>query len=75
MNNKDNKAFLKYVRGVNPIKRKNKIKKGIKKIPKESIQKTLKIKKPNMIDNKKNDKIKNSQFVIEIGKTNRNICS
>ena len=36
MNKKDDQIFFKYTQGVEPINRKNRIKKGIKKIPKNT---------------------------------------
>ena len=71
MNKKDDQIFFKYTRGVEPINRKNKIKKGIKRIPKNIIKKIQKIKKPDTIIEKKTEKITNSQYIVETGKKNK----
>ena len=57
MNKKDDQIFFKYTQGVEPINRKNKIKKGIKKTPKNIIRKIQKIKtnKKLMIIGKKDE--------------------
>ena len=52
MNKKDDQIFFKYTQGVEPINRKNRIKKGIKKIPKNTIKKIEKVKKIEIIREK-----------------------
>ena len=41
MNKKDDQIFFKYTQGVKPINRKNKIKKDIKKTPKNIIKQLI----------------------------------
>ena len=71
MNKEEDQIFFKYTRGVEPINRKNKIKKGIKKIPKNIIKKIQKIKKLETIKEKKTEKITSSQYIVETGKINK----
>ena len=71
MNKKNDQIFFKYTQGVVPINRKNKIKKGIKKIPKNIIKKIQKINKPETIKEKKTEKITTPQYLVETGKTNK----
>ena len=71
MNKKDNQIFFKYTHGVEPINRKNRIKKGIKKIPKNIIKQIVKTKQIETIKDKKTENIKKSQFLIETGRTNK----
>ena len=71
MNKKEDQIFFKYTQGVEPIIRKNKIKKIITKTPKNIIIKIQKIKKPETIKEKKTEKITTSQYLVEIGKTNK----
>ena len=71
MNKKNDQIFFKYTQGVVPINRKNKIKKGIKKIPKNIIKKIQKINKPETIKEKKTEKITTPQYLVEVGKTNK----
>ena len=71
MNKKDDKIFFKYTQGVEPINRKNRIKKGIKKIPKNTIKQIEKVKKIEIIREKNTENIKNSQFIVETRKTNK----
>ena len=71
MNKKDNQIFFKYTHGVEPINRKNRIKKGIKKIPKNIIKQIEKTKQTETIKDKKTEGIKKSQFLIETGRTNK----
>jgi len=68
MNKKDDQIFFKYTQGVKPINRKNKIKKGIKKTPKNIIKQLQKIKKLETTKEKKTEKITNSEYLFEIGK-------
>ena len=71
MNKKDDQIFFKYIQGVEPINRKNRIKKGIKKIPKNTIKQIEKVKKIEIIREKNTENIKNSQFLVETGKINK----
>ena len=71
MNKKDDQIFFKYTQGVKPINRKNKIKKGIKKTPKNIIKQLQKIKKLETTKEKKTEKITNSEYLFEIGKVNK----
>jgi len=71
MNKKDNQIFYKYTEGVEPINRKNRIKKGIKKIPKNILKKIETIKQAEVIKEKKTENTKHSQFLIETGKVNK----
>ena len=71
MNNKDDQIFFKYTQGVEPINRKNRIKKGIKKIPIKTIKQIEKVKKIEIIKEKNTENIKNSQFLVETGKINK----
>jgi DNA-nicking Smr family endonuclease len=71
MNKKDDQIFFKYTQGVEPINRKNKIKKGIKKIPNNIVKKLQKFKKLETTNEKKTQKVTNSQYLFDIGKTNK----
>ena len=71
MNKRDDQIFIKYTQGVKPINRKNKIKKSIKKTPKNIIRKIQKIKKPETIKEKKTEKIITPQYLVEAGKMNK----
>ena len=71
MNKKDDQIFFKYTHGVEPINRKNRIKKGIKKIPKKTIKQIEKTKQTETIKDKKTESIIKSQFLIETGKANK----
>ena len=71
MNKKDDQIFFKYTQGVKPINRKNKIKKDIKKTPKNIIKQLQKIKKLETTKEKKTEKITNSEYLFEIGKANK----
>ena len=71
MNKKDDQIFFKYTKGVEPINKKNRIKKGIKKIPKNIIKQIEKIKQTEKTKEKKLESIKNYQFLPETGKTNK----
>ena len=63
--------FLQNIKGVKPIKKKNHIKKKIKKIPKKIIEKgELKKKKTTA---KEASKIQQPTFMIEFGKTNKKL--
>ena len=71
MNKKDDEIFFKYTQGVEPINRKNKIKKGIKKIPKNIIRNIKKIKEPETTKDKKTEKTTHPKYLVEAGKTNK----
>ena len=71
MNKNDDEIFFKYTQGVEPINKKNKIKKGIKKISKKIIRKIQKIKKTDKIKEKKTEQTPTPQYLIEVGKTNK----
>jgi len=71
MNKKDDQIFFKYTQGVKPINRKNRINKGIKKFPKNIIKQIEKVKKIETTSEKNTENIKNSQFFVETGKTNK----
>ena len=59
MNKKDDKIFYKYTQGVEPINRKNKIKKGVKKIPKNIVKQLQRTKKTET-----NEEIKTENKII-----------
>ena len=71
MNKKDDQIFFKYIQGVKPINRKNRIKKDIKKTPKNIINQLQKIKKLEATKEKKTEKITSSEYLFEIGKVNK----
>ena len=71
MNNKDEEVFLRYVRDVNPIKKKDRIKKETKKTPKILFNKKDKAEKAELIKVKNIKKTDHPQFSIEVGKTNK----
>ena len=71
MNNKDEEVFLRYIKGVNPIKKKDRIKKEIKKTPKILINKKAETEKKELIIDKNIKKINPPQFSIEVGNTNK----
>jgi len=71
MNKKDDQIFFKYTQGVEPINRKNKIKKGIKKIPKNIIKQSQQINKLKTTEEKKTDKTTAPEYLFETGKTNK----
>ena len=63
MNNSDD-VFLKQMKGVNPIKKNNRIKKEDPKINYKSEKKNI-VKKPEVIPPNVNTVIKNSEFSLE----------
>jgi len=71
MNNKNDEIFFKYTRGVEPINRKNRIKKGIKKITKNKTKQIEKVKNTETTKKTNTEYIKNSQFLFETSKTNK----
>ena len=73
MNNKDEDIFLKSIKGVKPIKKRNIVQKKIIKTPKHTIKKALKNKeaKIKITEEIKISKTTNTKFSIEKGKTNR----
>ena len=73
MNTNNDEIFLKYVRGVKPIKKKYKIKKNTKLHPKILKQNSKTIKKEvinekEIIEEKRKEKITKPQFLTEIFK-------
>ena len=71
MNKKDDKIFYKYTQGVEPINRKNKIKKGVKKIPKNIVKQLQRTKKTETNEEIKTEKISTPKYFLETGKTNK----
>ena len=65
MNKKNDQIFLKYTQGVEPIKRKNRIKKGIKNISKNIVKQIQKTNKSETSKKTNTEKTKNSQFFLE----------
>ncbi len=73
MKKKEDKNFIKYFQGVDPIKRKNKIKKGVKRVPENLKTQIKKIKKTDTTNEKKTKPTKDSKFLVEIGKINKKL--
>tara|TARA_Y100000590_G_C15406688_1_gene895991 strand:- start:81 stop:635 length:555 start_codon:yes stop_codon:yes gene_type:complete len=72
MINKDEETYSKYLEGVRPLKKKNKIEKKIKQIPKNLIKKTNKIEKKESEKQTKTKKTK-SKYLIQSNNTNKKL--
>ena len=73
MSNEEEDYFLQNIKGVKPIKEKNRIKKKINKVPKKIIEKS-KLKKEKTTT-KETKKYHRSEFLMEFGKTNKKLKS
>jgi len=71
MNRKDDQIFIKYVQGIKPIKRKDKIKKGIKKNPTNIKVQNQKTKDTERIKESKIEIIKKPQYLNRAPKTRK----